>query len=245
MAIKKILRYGWICLMVGIFLLVFSPLLRAETISEIIFERAHKALKIDPGKSDGYLVTVGSEPNKTVIFLKSGSLLVFDNRDDRDNTDETLMSERLPSGDLRDYTTHEVLKATSEENIYDVYKIHFMITDQSLANLASENIPDQVMEKLKRLENKELKGPELLHTLSETIGDEHTMEFGLLILKHAVHEENTRSYKMQFLKDGGYKKFDTADKLIEQIDKDKTKRYLERISVGLSKPRVVVLYYRK
>ena len=62
----------------------------------------------------------------------------------------------------------------------------FKITEQSLENLKSENVPDDVLEKSQSLKNQEFTGEEqFLDVLKRTVGDEQTVRFKSLILKHA------------------------------------------------------------
>ena len=64
--------------------------------------------------------------------------------------------------------------------------VSFKITEQSLESLKSESVPDDVLEKLQSLKNKEFTGEEnFLGILKKTIGDEKTVRFKSLILKHA------------------------------------------------------------
>jgi phage tail sheath protein FI len=66
----------------------------------------------------------------------------------------------------------------------------FKLTEQSLENLKSEGVPDNVLEKLRSLKSYEtgeyeITGEEeFLSILRTTIGDEQTIRFKLLILKH-------------------------------------------------------------
>lgn len=60
------------------------------------------------------------------------------------------------------------------------------ITEQSLENLKPEGVPDDVLKKLKSIENQEIIGKEkFVGTLKTTIGDEQTEEFKSLILERA------------------------------------------------------------
>jgi len=62
----------------------------------------------------------------------------------------------------------------------------FKITKQSLEKLKSESVPDDVLDKLQSLENQELtKEERFSDSLKRTIGDEQTVRFESLILKHA------------------------------------------------------------
>jgi len=82
----------------------------------------------------------------------------------------------------------------AEFNLYDVSvtvepeKVAiFKITEQSLENLKSEDVPDDVLGKLQRLKNREYTREEkFLDILKRTIGDEQTVRFAPLILKHAA-----------------------------------------------------------
>ncbi|MBC8461724.1 MAG: TonB-dependent receptor [Deltaproteobacteria bacterium] len=68
----------------------------------------------------------------------------------------------------------------------------FKITEQSLENLKSESVPDDVLKKLQSLKNQEVIGEEkFLGILKETIGGEQTVRFKSLILKHAQKVQET------------------------------------------------------
>jgi hypothetical protein len=87
--------------------------------------------------------------------------------------------------------TQKVLaKNSSESEIEEFFtlspSVGFKITEQSLENLKSEGVPDDVLEKLQSLKNQEFIGEEnFLDKLEETIGDEQTVKFKSSILKHA------------------------------------------------------------
>ena len=60
----------------------------------------------------------------------------------------------------------------------------FKITEQSLENLKSEDVPDDILEKLQNLKDQEFTEEEFLDILKITIGDEQTVRFKSLILKY-------------------------------------------------------------
>ena len=61
------------------------------------------------------------------------------------------------------------------------------ITEQTLKNLRLKNVPDDVLDKLQSLENQEFTRKErFLDSLKRAIGDEQTVRFESLILKHAL-----------------------------------------------------------
>ncbi len=67
----------------------------------------------------------------------------------------------------------------------------FKITEQSLENLKTEGVPDDVLKKLQILKNQKVTGEEeFLGVLRGTIGDEQTDRFKSLILKHAESAVN-------------------------------------------------------
>ncbi len=68
-------------------------------------------------------------------------------------------------------------------------KASLKITEQSLENLKSEGVLDDVLEKLQSLKNQEFIGEkDFLVKLEETIGAEQTVRFKSSILKHALKE---------------------------------------------------------
>ncbi len=77
-------------------------------------------------------------------------------------------------------------KQTIDPLIKAIKRESFRITQQSLEHLRSEDVPDDVLGKLKSLKNQEVTGKEkFLHKLKETIGEEQTDRFKSSILKHA------------------------------------------------------------
>jgi hypothetical protein len=63
----------------------------------------------------------------------------------------------------------------------------FVITEQSMTNLRSENIPDNVLDRLNSIKGSILVGRrEFLNTLKERIGDEQIAKFKSSILKHSI-----------------------------------------------------------
>ena len=108
----------------------------------------------------------GIEPVDLELYPKPGSdekieWYLLDKRDDRvDKLDEEFFSAELTA--------------------------RFKITEQSFENLKSESVPDDVLEKLQSLKNEEAAGEEkFLGFLKREIGDEQTVRFKSLILKHA------------------------------------------------------------
>jgi hypothetical protein len=109
---------------------------------------------------------------------------------------------RVYDGRRQTYTVtkldEDVIKVEREDKlppprvIYDVKPYEkldedsFKVTEQSLQNLKSKDVPDDVLEKLKSLENREFTGEEkFLGIVKRTIGDEQAVRFKSLILKHA------------------------------------------------------------
>lgn len=65
-------------------------------------------------------------------------------------------------------------------------KASFKLTEQSFKMLRSENIPENILERLKPLENKEIIGEEeFLDTIKKQIEEVQTVRYKTLILKHA------------------------------------------------------------
>lgn len=63
----------------------------------------------------------------------------------------------------------------------------FKITNQSLANLKTDNVPDAVLEKLQNIKEREITGKtQFVELLKITIGLQPTIDFQALILKHAA-----------------------------------------------------------
>jgi cell division ATPase FtsA len=86
-------------------------------------------------------------------------------------------------------TTKIIITLDKNKKIH-VEEASFKITKQSLENLKSEGVPNDVLEKLQSLKNQEIIGEEkFLDILKGTIGDEQTVRFKSLILKHAIEEE--------------------------------------------------------
>jgi len=80
-------------------------------------------------------------------------------------------------------------RAAGPETETDSVKME--ITESSLEGMKSEGLPDDVLTNLQDLKNKEVTGEEVfLGVLRETIGDEQTDRFKLLILKHVVKSCN-------------------------------------------------------
>jgi len=61
----------------------------------------------------------------------------------------------------------------------------FKVTEQSLKNLKSERVPNDVLEKLESIKDKEITEESLVGLIKETIKDEETVELESLILKYA------------------------------------------------------------
>jgi len=76
----------------------------------------------------------------------------------------------------------------------------FKITEQSLGNLKSEGVPDDVLEKLQSLKDQKITEEEkFLDILKRTIGDEQTVRFKSLIMKHADLRGNEMPREFCFL----------------------------------------------
>jgi len=96
---------------------------------------------------------------------------------------------------IREGKLYLIMKDKGKLRVYDgrrqtytVTKLEdsFKVTEQSLENLTSKNVPDDVLEKLQSLKNQESTGEEtFLDILKRTIGDEQTVRFQSLILEHA------------------------------------------------------------
>jgi murein DD-endopeptidase MepM/ murein hydrolase activator NlpD len=72
------------------------------------------------------------------------------------------------------------------------------ITEQSLENLKSEGVPDDVLEKLQSLKNRAFIGEKnFLDKLKETIGDEQTVRFKSSILKHARKSFESNNFPIE------------------------------------------------
>jgi Tol biopolymer transport system component/DNA-binding response OmpR family regulator len=90
-----------------------------------------------------------------------------------------------PEGDRIAFVSGE--KRTDYNRIYIAKMASFVVTDQSLENLKSEKVPDDVLEKLEGIKDQEIMGEkEFLGKLKTTLGDEQTVKFKSLILKHAL-----------------------------------------------------------
>lgn len=76
-----------------------------------------------------------------------------------------------------------------QQKLREVFKVEqpsFKITKQCLDCLKAEDVPDKTLEKLRSLQNESIPGEkELLDILKKTIGDEPTVKFQSLIIKHA------------------------------------------------------------
>ncbi|MBC8231448.1 UPF0182 family protein [bacterium] len=69
-------------------------------------------------------------------------------------------------------------------------EVSFKITAQSLENLKSEEVPDDFLKKLENIKNKAFTGEdEFVVSLNEEIGEEQTVKYKSLILKHAEKDE--------------------------------------------------------
>src|SRR5262249_6304647 len=65
--------------------------------------------------------------------------------------------------------------------------VSFIITKQSLTNMKSEGVPDEVLAKQESIKNREVIGEEnFQRLLNDTIGEEQTVKFKKVILKHAA-----------------------------------------------------------
>lgn len=73
------------------------------------------------------------------------------------------------------------------ENFLNLKLASFKVTKQSLDDMKAEGVPDDVLEGLKNIENYEVIGEDrFLNLLKVTIGEEQTVRYNLLILKHAL-----------------------------------------------------------
>lgn len=80
----------------------------------------------------------------------------------------------------------------------------FKLTGQSLQNLKSEGVPDEVLKKLEELKDQKPEPKKkFLEILKKTIGEDHTDQFGSLILKHAAGGKNISGHglKLEGIKD--------------------------------------------
>lgn len=111
----------------------------------------------------------------------------------------------LPAGEIRfhqwcepplepgDYTM------LTEQTVQALKSSRFEITEQSLTNLKTEGVPDDVLENLKGLKNQERKDKEqFLALLKTTIGDEHTDKSNALIMKYAEYSLGTYTKGFNF-----------------------------------------------
>jgi hypothetical protein len=84
------------------------------------------------------------------------------------------------------------VEGVNEANNYRLKPASFRITEQSLTSLKTEGVPDDVLEKLKGIKNQEVGDEErFLALLKTTIGDERTVKFKSLIMKHALKTNPT------------------------------------------------------
>jgi hypothetical protein len=71
----------------------------------------------------------------------------------------------------------------------------FKLTEQSLENLTLEKLPEDVISQLETIKNQEFTSKEeFLEVLKETIGEEQTVSYKLLILKHAEIEMSDEEF---------------------------------------------------
>jgi lipopolysaccharide export system protein LptC len=83
----------------------------------------------------------------------------------------------------------EVMVITGENGEIGCFKI----TEQSLANLKSSGVPNEVLEKLESMKNQHYVGKnKFLAMLKEAIGEEQTVKYKSLILENAQNRENLR-----------------------------------------------------
>lgn len=69
-------------------------------------------------------------------------------------------------------------------------KTSFKITEQSLEDLESEHVPDDVRVRLEGIKDQEFSGEQkFLAILKDTLGEERTVQYNSLILKHARPKE--------------------------------------------------------
>ncbi len=79
-------------------------------------------------------------------------------------------------------------------------KVSFNMTGQSLENLKSEGVPDDVLEKLESIKNQEVTGEEeFVGILKTTIGEQQTVRFKSLFSKHAVKNNKKDSSRITVL----------------------------------------------
>jgi hypothetical protein len=74
---------------------------------------------------------------------------------------------------------------------------YLKLSDSSFQKLKDEEIPDEVLESLKSLEDKEFTEEELLDAVKDVIGDEQTDTYKELILKHADTAEIKKPDKIE------------------------------------------------
>ena len=80
----------------------------------------------------------------------------------------------------------------------------FKLTEQSLENLRKADVPDKTLEGLKSLENQEFtKESDFLNAVEKQIGNEQTVRYKELILKHAP----TASFKIPYIEPRHISKF--------------------------------------
>lgn len=83
----------------------------------------------------------------------------------------------------------------------------FKISEQSLENLNSEGVPKDILEKLKGIQDREVRGKEKFLTILEnTIGAERTVQYQSSLLRHASdhnklhvprHEKSQRAFRIR------------------------------------------------
>jgi len=79
----------------------------------------------------------------------------------------------------------------------------FKITKRSLKNLKSEGMPDKALNSLEMIQNKEIAGKErFLSILKLMIGEKHTENYKLSILKHSTKFKISKDSRKELKKDG-------------------------------------------
>lgn len=74
------------------------------------------------------------------------------------------------------------------ERSFKLLKASFKLTEQSFEELRDENIPKDILETLKPLENRKILDEEkFLEVITKQIGEDKTVRYKTLILKHAEH----------------------------------------------------------
>src|SRR3990172_6704931 len=109
-----------VCCFFVIFQFYFTLHIKAESRFD---DYEMKRFNLDPDDLE-YAFTIAESSKESeefgfkrlIAYFKSGEIKVFD------YTSKKLISETLPNGDIKDHIAHELLKATREPKIYEVFK---------------------------------------------------------------------------------------------------------------------------